>query len=73
MNADSKVKQLEERRARVKKRLVKVREKMQEEAIDNEDIWPGHGGSTYQLIEEERGVLEAHLAEIEKELGSLKK
>ena len=65
-----KIKLLLESREKTLKRLERVKERYREEK-ENEDAWPGHGGSALLSLESDYDMLEAHLRSIDKELEEL--
>lgn len=67
---NQKIQNLLEQRAKNQARLKKIQEFWKEEK-DNEEAWPGHETNTYQFAENELGVIEEHLAQIESELKAL--
>lgn len=67
---EDKIKELLQSREKTKEKLKKI-EAIFQEGRENEEAWPGHAGTGYQLAESDHQVLLYHLSLIESELKKL--
>lgn len=70
MRKKERIQELLGKREEIKKKLEKVEAIFSEEK-ENEEFWPGHASTRYQMADVERHVLLEHLSLIESELKEL--